>query len=87
MVAMFYSNLTFDYDVFYSRVGDYNVNAPLNVFACVLHLSCDGVYIYDFDLEDFKYPDNEFPYTTSHLLHNNDNPALVGNDSHGSSSF
>ena len=27
----------------------------------------------DVYLEDFEYPENESPYTTSHLLHNDDN--------------
>jgi len=49
------------------------------VFTCILHLSYEGANIYDYDLEDFEYPDNESPYTVSRLLHNDDNPALIKN--------
>jgi len=74
---MFYSSLTFENDVLYSRVGDHNIKVPLDVFARILHLSCEGPDMYDFDLEDFDYPENESPYTASHLLHDDDNPTLV----------
>jgi len=67
---MFYSNLTFENNVIYNC----NMKVPLYVFARILHLSCEGANnIYDFDIEDFDYPENESPYTASHLLHNDDN--------------
>ena len=53
---------------------------PLEVFARVLHLSCESADIYNYDLEDFEYPENESPYTASCLLHNDDNHALVKNE-------
>ena len=52
----------------------------IEVFARVLHLSCEGADIYDYDLKDLEYPENESPYTASHLLHKNDNPAFIKNE-------
>jgi len=40
----------------------------LEVFARVLHLSCEGACVFCYDLEDFEYPENESPLTASHLL-------------------
>ena len=77
---MYYSNLTFENDVLYSKVGDYNIKVPLDVFARILHLSCEGAGVYGFDLKDFDYPENKAPYTASHLLHNDDNPNLEKNE-------
>jgi len=45
----------------------------------MLHLSCEGVDIYNIDIHDFKYPDSEFTLTVSLLLHDDDNLALVRN--------
>jgi len=53
---------------------------PLEVFARILHLSCEGVSIYDHTIEDFDYPDNESTLSVSRLLHSDDNPNLVKNE-------
>jgi len=52
---------------------------PIEIFSRVLHVSCDGVCIFHYNLEDFEYPENESPFTASRLLHNDDDPALVKN--------
>ena len=43
-------------------------------------MSYEGVDIYNVDLHDFKYLDGESALTTSLLLHDDDNPALVRNE-------
>ena len=75
----FYSNLTFQNNHARSRVLDKDINISLDRFAHLLHLSCEGVDIYNVDLHDFKYPDSESALTTSLLLHDDDNPALDRN--------
>ena len=80
LVALFYSNLSFKDNVLYSRVRCHEMKILIEVFARVLHLSCEGANIFDYDLEDYEYPENESPYTASHFLHNDDNPALVENE-------
>ena len=39
-----------------------------------------GVDIHNVDLHDFKYSDGETAFTTSLLLHGDENPALVKNE-------
>ena len=63
-----------------SRVLGKDINIFLERFACLLHLSCEGVDIYNADLHDFEYPDGESALTASLLLHDDDNPALVTNE-------
>jgi len=46
----------------------------------LLCLSCEGVDIYNVDLNDFEYPDGEFVLTTSLLLHDDEKLALVRNE-------
>jgi len=48
-------------------------------FTHLLHLSCEGVDIYNIDVHNFEYPDGESALTASLLLHDDDNPALVRN--------
>ena len=79
LVALFYSNLSFEDNVLYFRVGCHDMKIPIRIFARVLHLSCDGADIYDYDLEDFGHSENESPHATSRLVHNDDNSVLVKN--------
>ena len=51
----------------------------LDRFAHLLHLSCEGVDIYNVDIHDFEYSDGESALTASLLLHDDDNPTLVRN--------
>jgi len=46
----------------------------------LLHLSCEGVDIYNVILNEFEYPNGESALTASLLLHDDENPALVKND-------
>ena len=46
----------------------------------MLHLSYEGVDIYNVDLYDFEYPDSESTLTASLLLHDDDNLALARNE-------
>jgi len=57
-----------------------DINISLNRFAHLLHLSFEGVDIYNIDLHEFEYPDSESAPITSLLLHDDDNPALVRNE-------
>jgi len=57
-----------------------NINISLDRFAHLLHLSCEGVDIYNIDIHDFKYFDGESALTASLLLHDDDNPALIRNE-------
>ena len=59
-------------------MGDINIS--LEVFARSLHLSCKGIDIFLFDLDDFEYSDDETPLTASQVIHDYDNPALVKNE-------
>ena len=70
----FYSNLIFQNNHIRSRILAKDINISLDQFACLLHLSCEGVDIYNVDLHDFDYPDGESALTASLLLHDDDNP-------------
>jgi len=63
-----------------SRVLGQDINISLEKFAHLLHLSCEGVDIYNVDLYDFDYHDGESALTASLLIHDDDNPALVRNE-------
>ena len=65
LVQYFYSNLTFEHNHIKSKVLGKDIDISLQQFACHLHLSCEGVDIYNFDLHDFEYPDGESAYTAS----------------------
>jgi len=80
LVQYFYSNLTFEHNHIKSRVLGKDIDITLQQFARHLHLSCEGVDIYNFDLHDFEYPDGESAHTASILLHADDNPGLVRNE-------
>ena len=56
------------------------INIFLDKSAHLLYLSCEGIDIYNVDLHDFEYPDGESALTTSLLLYDDDNPALVRNE-------
>jgi len=79
LVHYFYSNLTFQNSHVKSRVLGKDINISLDRFAHLLHLSCEGVDIYNVDLHEFDYPDGESALTASVLLHDDDNPTLVRN--------
>ena len=76
----FYSNLTFENNHIKSRVLGKDIDISLQQFVRLLHLSCEGVDIYNFDLHDFEYPDGESAHTASTMLHDDDNPSLVRNE-------
>jgi len=57
-----------------------DINISMEKFSCLLHLSCEGVDIYNIDLHDFEYPNGETALTASLLLHDEENPALVRNE-------
>ena len=80
LVQYFYFNLTFEHNHIRSRVLGRNIDMTLQEFACHLHLSCEGIDIYNFDLHDFEYPDGESAHTVSTLLHDDDNPGLARNE-------
>ena len=80
LVQYFYSNLTFEHNHIKSRVLGRDIDITLQQFARHLHLSCEGVDIYNFDLHDFEYPDGESVHTASTLFHDDDNPGLVRNE-------
>ena len=65
LVHYFYSNLSFQNNHIRSRVLGRDINISLDKFAHLLHLSCEGVDIYNIDLHDFDYPDGVCP----HRLH------------------
>jgi len=79
-VPYFYSNLTFQNNHVRSRVLGKDINISLDRFAHLLHLSCEGVDIYNADLHEFEYSDGESALTASLLLHDDDDPALVRNE-------
>ena len=79
LVYVFYANLSFENNVIFSRISDLEIKIHLEVFARILHLSCESVDIYDHTIADFDYPDNESPFSASRLLHC-DNLALVKNE-------
>jgi len=80
LVHYFYSNQSFQNNHIRSRVLGKDINIFLDKFAYLLHLSCEGVDIYNVDLHDFEYPDGESAMIASLLLHDDDNPALVRNE-------
>ena len=80
LVHYFYSNLSFQNNHIRSRVLGKDINISLDKFAHLLHLSCEGVDIYNVDLHDFEYPDGESTHTAPLLLHDDDNPSLVRNE-------
>ena len=59
---------------------DKDINISLDCFAHLLHLSCESVDIYNVDIHDFEYPNDESALTASLLLHDDDNPTLVRNE-------
>ena len=80
LVHYFYSNMTFQNNHIRSSVLSKDTNISLDRFAHLLHLSCKGVDIYNIDIHDFEYPDDESAIISSLLLHDDDNPALVRNE-------
>jgi len=80
LLHYFYSNLTFQNNHVRSRVLGKNINISLDRFAHLLHLFYEGVDIYNVDLHEFDYPDDESVLTASLLLHDDDNPDLVRNE-------
>jgi len=80
LVHYFYSNLSFQNNHIRSRVLGKDINISLDKFAHLLHLSYEGVDIYNIDLHDFDYPDCETAHTASLLLHDDDNLGLVRNE-------
>jgi len=60
-----------------SRVLGKDINISLDHFAHLLHLSCEGVDIYNVDLHEFDYPDGESTLTASLLLHDDENPHRI----------
>ena len=53
LVHYFYSNLSFQHNHIRSRVMGKDINISLEKFANLLHLSCEGVDIYNVDLYEF----------------------------------
>jgi len=80
LVHYLHSNLTFQNNHVRSRVLSEDINISLNRFAHLLHLSCEGVDIFNVDIHDFEYPNSESALTSSLLLHGDVNPALVRNE-------
>ena len=80
LVHYFYSNLSFQNDHIRSRVLGKDVNISLERFVHLLHISYEGLDIYNVDLHEFEYPEGESVFTASLLLHDDDNPALVRNE-------
>jgi len=80
LIPYFYTNLAFEANRVRTRVLGRDIDIPLDQFANLLHLSCEGVDVYSFDLHDFEYPAGESPLTASTLLHGDDNPGLVRNE-------
>jgi len=79
LVHYFYSNLSFQDNHIRSRVLGKDINISLDKFARLLRLSCEGVDIYNVDLNDFEYPDSESALTAFLLLHDDEKPILVRN--------
>ena len=65
LVHYFYSNLTFQNNHVRSRVLGKDINIFLDRFAHLLHLSYEGVDIYNVDIHDFEYPNGESALTAS----------------------
>ena len=65
LVHYFYANLTFQNNHVRSRVLGKDINISLDRFAHLLHLSCEGVDIYNVDLHEFEYPDVISPHHIS----------------------
>ena len=80
LVHYFYSNLSLEDNYIRSRVLSKDINISLDKFACLLHLFCEGVDIYNVDLNDFEYPDSESALTASLLLYNDENLTLIRNE-------
>ena len=80
LVHFFYSNLSFQNNHIRSRVLDKDINISLEKFTHLLHLSYEGVDIYNVDLHDFEYPDAESAHTASLLLYDDDNTTLIRNE-------
>ena len=80
LIPYFYTNLSYEGNRVRSRVLGRDIDISLQEFADLLHLSCEGVDVYSFDLQDFEYPAGEFALTASTLLHGDDNPGLVRNE-------
>jgi len=80
LILYFYTNLAYEANRVRTRVLGRDIDIPLDQFADLLHLSCEGVDVYSFDLQDFEYPAGESPFTASTLLHGDDNPGLVRNE-------
>jgi len=80
LVHYFYSNISFQNNHIRPRVLGRDINISLYKFVHLLHLSCEGVDIYNVDLHDFAYPDGESAHTDSILLHVDDNLAFVRNE-------
>ena len=57
-----------------------DIKISLENFACIQHLSCEGVDIHNVDVDDFAYPGGESALTASLLFHSDENPALVRNE-------
>jgi len=74
LVHYFYSNLTFQNNQVRFRVLGKDINISLDRFSHLLHFSCEGVDIYNVDIHDFVYPENESALTESLILHDDDNP-------------
>ena len=80
LVHYFYSYLSFQHNHIRSRVLGKDINIFLDKFAHLLHLSYEGVDVYNVDLHEFAYLDGESAHTASTLLHDDDNPCLVRNE-------
>jgi len=80
LIPYFYTNLSYEGNRVRSRVLGRDIDISLQEFADLLHLSCEGVDVYSFDLQDFDYPAGESALTASTLLHGDDNPGLVRNE-------
>ena len=80
LIPYFYTNLSFEGNRVRSRVLGRDIDISLQEFADLLHLSCEGVDVYTFDLQDFDYPAGESALTASTLIHGDDNPGLVRNE-------
>ena len=68
LVHYFYSNLSFHNYHIRSRVMGKDINISFEKFASLLHLSCEGVDVYNVELHEFTYPDIESAHTASILL-------------------
>ena len=80
LIPYFYTNLSYEGNRVRSRVLGRDIDISLQEFADLLHLSCGGVDVYSFDLQDFEYPAGESALTALTLLHGSDNPGIVRNE-------